>query len=195
MYLTPLQKQIGRFLHKRSMTTGELAELLGTDRQKIAEQLDEMVKLNLVVEKEGKWQLSDFVKKMMERRKAVREGEEGIVLKLIIEGISKSKEALRTQMDLLERKLKAEPIEIRVFERSEPNRQDDSWSAFIDTEVKVNELRDAVYLIFNYGPSYVEILHPNELRLKQYELQGILGDMAEWAQNYTHLILRMRGLV
>lgn len=198
------QKAIARSLLGKPKTLEELRDELGVPANALLEALKGMIKLG-VIEKAGttgKYKLIDQVLTGVGQKK-VRGGEtteardEGeakgpFKVKMIIEGASRTKDALEFQMAEIEKKLRKEKVQFGKFDRSSVEEQEGNFTMFIDTEIFASSLKSVVNLIINYGPTYVELLEPKKVELSMSETQETMNLVVQAVHYYVNLILQFQ---
>lgn len=193
---TDEQLKIARTLLEEPKTIEELRKELDIDAKQLNEELKEMINLKVVELKNDKYKLIDYIEGQTKKE----EVEGKYTIRFMIEGSSKNKEAVEAEMDKLMKKIKDEPYKKLKLRKESPEKKtiekngekQETYSAFIETEVSTPKLSDIVYLIVNYGPSSVEVLEPESTEVKIDELQKSLNNMASGIHYYIGLILQLK---
>ena len=68
------------------------------------------------------------------------------------------------------------PVEEEKLKKMD-QKVDNIFSTFAEVEIEVNNLAIVFKLILNTLPSNIEILEPSELRLKNFDLSGVLAEL------------------
>ena len=189
---SPEQQQIARSLLNKEKTVEELREELGVPVNKLNEQLKQLIQMKLVEKtSEDKYKLIDYVLKGVNMPTDNKiEGE--YLFNMIVEGTSASEGALNKQMEVLENKLNAEKFKILKFEKSDMAKGKEHYSMFFNIDISVPEFSDVIYLIVQYGPSSVELLQPQEVKLIPSQTQTVLNEVASAVHYYVSLILHLK---
>ena len=189
---TETEKRVAKALLKAPKTVEELMKELSLPMDEVLGALSHMTKLHLV-EREGTPTRYRMIEYIMEK---VRGGERMDVepnyrAKMIIEGMSKSEEALRKSMEILETRLKKERIRLFSFEKSEMSRVEEDYVMFFDVDLGTKTFRDLFGIIINYGPTSVELLEPKKIEIKLPEAQDTLNDVATAIHHYVSYLLEL----
>lgn len=191
------EQKIARLLLKEPKTVEEIREESGISAGDINKALNKLLKLKVVERVDSKYKLINYVvrgvMKGSKSSKAGAVGSEGKYrIRMIVEASSPDKEALDKQCEILEKRFKDEKFEILDFEKSEIKKQDDSYTSFFDTEIVVPNFKDVIYLIFNYGPTFVELLEPQKIELNIAESQEALNEVASIVNYYVSFIFQLQ---
>lgn len=187
------QKQLAKVLLKGPMSVEDLREESKIPMNRINEALKELIKLKLVDRDGSKYKLIDYVTKGVEvKPRKPREVEENYRVRLIIEALSKDKGALQAQLDILEGKLKEEPVSLLKLDKAETELQGENYTSYLDVEAGVRDFKDLLYLIINYGPSSVELLEPQKIELSMGETQEALNEVSSAVHYYVSFILGLQ---
>lgn len=188
---SPEQQRIARSLLKKEKSIEELRDELGIPASRLNDELKGLIQLKLVEKLEdNRYKLIDYVLKGVTSGKKPAEGQYKI--NMIVEGISTDEEALKKEMEVLERKLKAESYKLLRFEKSEIVKDEENYSMFINVDFSVPDFSDTIYLIIQYGPSSVELLEPHEVKLELSQAQEVLNEVASAVHYYVSLILNLK---
>jgi hypothetical protein len=196
MTYTPIQREIARFLIKEPHTADELAEILDVPKDKAAEELEGMLTLG-VLKKDGagKYSLIEFITRGVEVRKGMQAEEGEFRLKLMVEGMGRTKDSVERQLKLLEKKLRAEPVKIVSLKCHDVIGEAEHFTGYVEAEISAKSMRELVAIIVAYGPSFVELLYPRKVEMKQSQAQGLLMDVVSAVHYYTALVLDAKGLL
>lgn len=189
---TENEKRIAKALLKAPKTVEELMKGLSLTMDEVLGALSHMIKLHLV-EKEGtptRYRMIEYIKEKM-RGGETMEVEANYRAKMIIEGMSKSEEALRKSMEILETRLKKEKIRIFSFEKSEISKVEQDFVMFFDVDIGTKTFRDLFAIVVNYGPTSVELLEPKKVEIKLPEAQDTLNDVATAIHHYVSYLLEL----
>jgi len=101
--------------------------------------------------------------------------------RIVIELVGKPKEhiekTLRVIIDKIKENKNIEVVSKDIAEAKELEKQKGFFSIFTELELLLSNLPVLVGFCFDYMPSSVEILAPEEIRLKARELGGFLNDL------------------
>jgi hypothetical protein len=114
--------------------------------------------------------------------------EGGILSKLYLEvqgnDRAAAKKALEnTIFDRLANEPRFYVLQVKMFDLI---REDGSeyYSGIIEVQALARDFRTFLNIILRYGPSAVEILHPEEVMLKSDEMHAIVADVSDFVQTY-----------
>lgn len=115
----------------------------------------------------------------------------GVLLNLYFDVHGKEKEKVEGLLvDLADRILKEKGVVYAVGEIERAmDFGDGLYSAAIKLKVLAKSFNDVVRICMLYGPMGIEILEPNELKLKLYEMQDILMDVSQMSYEFTTAML------
>jgi hypothetical protein len=113
-------------------------------------------------------------------------------INMIVEGLSSDEKALEKEMEVLENKLKGEKYKLLKFEKSDVSKGKDNYTQFFSVDVSVPDFSDIVYLIVQFGPSSVELLEPDEVRLDLAQVHEVLNEIASAVHYYVSFILHLK---
>ena len=187
MSITELQKRIGVLLYKKPMTAEELAKELGVDINDVLEALKGLLIMRLVI-KEGTppvYRLAPHIREAIDQ-----EGEEGILLHAIIEGGAVTEELAEKAADEVENRMRKDlRLKVRSVERAEVEKDEETntYYTHLDVTLYVRSLEDALYFVFFYGPSVVEVLS-DEVKIDVGDVQRALSLASAMVQGYSSLL-------
>ncbi len=72
-----------------------------------------------------------------------------------------------------------------------PEKVENLFSTFAEVEIEVNSLDLVFQLALNTLPSSIQILEPSELRLKNFDLNGVLGGLTAKLHQYDEIAKAM----
>jgi hypothetical protein len=67
------------------------------------------------------------------------------------------------------------------------------FSAFVEFEADVKELATLIGIIFDYLPSSVEIIEPEEISDLTFNINGLLNDLALKMHQYDHIVKQLKA--
>jgi len=98
--------------------------------------------------------------------------------RIIIEMAGAPKEHLVKTMELFIQKMKEdEYVKLIGEETADPVEKDKMWSLFSEMEIEVKDIALLIGFCFDYMPSSVEIISPENFRLNSTDFAGMLNDM------------------
>ncbi len=96
----------------------------------------------------------------------------------IIEVLGKPVEHVeKTIKDYVKKLKENKKIIILNEEFSEPKKQEDLFSIFVDIEALVKNSEELVFFCFDYMPSSIEIVEPDNIKYKSREFSSFLNDL------------------
>ncbi len=108
-----------------------------------------------------------------------------ITFRAIVEVLGKPKEHVEETLKQYVQKLKDDGRYLIVSEEyAEIEPKEELWSTFVELEVRTKTLKDLVTFCFDYMPSLIEILEPEELSISDVNLSEFLSDL----QNKLHSV-------
>ncbi|MEM2954688.1 MAG: hypothetical protein QW625_01930 [Candidatus Nanoarchaeia archaeon] len=123
--------------------------------------------------------------------------EKPIKARLIVEIVGKPKEHVEETIILLGEKFAEGKKEVKILSRKvrEPVQLKDTslYSAFIEFEVQVENLSILLELIFDYLPSSIEIIEPEEISESNFNLNSVLNDLAGKLHSYDLAIKKLKA--
>ncbi|MEE9323077.1 MAG: hypothetical protein V3U72_00885 [Candidatus Aenigmarchaeota archaeon] len=129
--------------------------------------------------------IEDKVKKRMK--------EKWIKVEIMIEAMAISKEAAESALEKHVEKMEKEKNmliykkdfkEVKEVERPLPNIPK-GFSHIVEIELVVENFDKLIYIVLNYGPSSIEILEPDNIKLDLGEAQGILNTLAALVHRFA----------
>ena len=115
-----------------------------------------------------------------------------ILAKVIVEVAGRPKEHVEDSIKLVLDNIKKEkgikPIKMKIFK---PKEVDTYFSSFAELEL---EFEDPAYLVgmcFDYLPSSVEIIEPEELNIDSQDMAGLLNDLLSKLHNASMAVSRL----
>ncbi len=124
-------------------------------------------------------------------KKKVREG--WIKASMIIEALGVTKEAVKSALEMHMKKLKSEEKTVisstkfhdtKKVENPFPN-VPKAYSMIVDIELIAETYDQLVYIAMNYGPTSIEILEPEKIKMDMGEAQGILNSISDLVHRFA----------
>lgn len=106
--------------------------------------------------------------------------EKGYILcRTIVEILGKPKEHVeKTLKDYVQKMKENKNLIILNEEYAEPKEQEEElFSIFVELELLINGISEAVFFCFDYMPSSIEIIEPENLSYKNRDLSAFLNDL------------------
>jgi len=111
---------------------------------------------------------------------------------MIFEVLAATKEAAQESLKDHAEKLAKENVEISdekfetVQEVEKPHPEiDKGYSKVYEVELVVASLQELIQIIISYGPTMVDLIEPEEVRLSINDLQGSLNSVTQLIHNYA----------
>ncbi|MBI4021565.1 MAG: hypothetical protein HY369_04945 [Candidatus Aenigmarchaeota archaeon] len=131
----------------------------------------------------------DDLKRQAEKR--VKEG--WIHSVMLIEVLAVTEEAARSALEKHVEKMAKEKKSLVFRQDFKPSRRMENplptvpvgYSIIVEVELVAESLESLVYLVMNYAPTSVEILHPPKLTIKMNEAQGLLVSVADLVHKFA----------
>jgi len=81
---------------------------------------------------------------------------------------------------------KEKGIKIKSKKINEPKaiEKSDLFTNFMELELEIENVTKLLLVMFNYMPAHIEILEPNELRIKNFDLNAICNDLMTKLHGY-----------
>lgn len=103
-----------------------------------------------------------------------------IKFRTLIEVLGKPKDYVESSLKEYLNKLKENDLyQTKILEIAPAEQQKDQelWSAFAELEVGADSIADIINFCFDYMPSLIEILSPEELKISEVDLSNFLNDL------------------
>ena len=111
---------------------------------------------------------------------------------VIFEMLGRPAEHLKKTLTEFIEKLGGEPgNQIKDKKINEPKKIGDSqqelYTTFAETEMELKDLPTLFKLIFSYMPSNIEIIEPEELKIKNFDLNVLVNELARRLHQYDEI--------
>ena len=119
-----------------------------------------------------------------------------IIIKTIIEVAGFPKEHIEETMVKVIEKLKQESkvTKHEVFEAVElKDKLEGFWSTFCDIEINFNNIEELIRFCFEYMPSSIEILSPEDLKFNNIEIANVFNDLLARLHHYDMLVKNLNA--
>ncbi len=178
---------IGKALLEGPMDAIELRKKTGIPADELVQALKKLMSLRIVQLDGQKYKLVD---KIIE--KASGEVKEKYRVKMSIEGVSKSKEALENQMGVLVDKIKKENIIIHDLELADVHEAEGTYSNFIEIDFGASSFDKIIHMIINYGPGSIELVEPvSNIELTPKEVHDSFMEVANFTHYYVGMVVNL----
>ncbi|MEK6974505.1 MAG: hypothetical protein AABW41_04700 [Nanoarchaeota archaeon] len=67
------------------------------------------------------------------------------------------------------------------------------WSIFSELELEFNSINPMLNFYFDYTPSYIEILEPQEMELKSIDFANFINDLLARLHQYNSIVANMNA--
>lgn len=125
-------------------------------------------------------------------------GNEGqkITAMLMIEVLGRPKEHLIETLKNLEKKIGEEKgvevVDSKIKEPTPVKDKENLFTAFAEIEVEVNHVQTLSILMFKYMPAHIDVIEPENIRMKNNELADTLSEIVRRLHKYDELLRVMQ---
>lgn len=99
-------------------------------------------------------------------------------IRTIIEILGKPEEHVIKTIKLIVAKLKGEPgIKVLKEDISKTSKHDNLFSIFTELELELESIDHLTFFVFQYMPSVIEIMEPEEVKLTARDMTAFMGDI------------------
>ncbi|MFA5173700.1 MAG: hypothetical protein WC438_00800 [Candidatus Pacearchaeota archaeon] len=77
--------------------------------------------------------------------------------------------------------------EAKPIEKTENKEVQDLWTSFCETELIADTINDLMLVMFNAMPSHVEVIEPDELRIKNSDISNLCSDLVMKLHKYDEI--------
>ena len=112
---------------------------------------------------------------------------------LIFEMLGRPVEHLKkTLSDFIDKLGKEEGVEIKNKEIHEPKQVKESkqeiYTTFTEVEIEFKDMPSLYKIVFTYMPSHIEIVEPEELRIKNFDLNLLMNELIRRLHQYDEIV-------
>ena len=101
-----------------------------------------------------------------------------VTARVIIEVVGKPEEHVKKALEIVIKKIKEEEgIKVKEEKSFKPKEVDKFFSTFAELVIEFKNPNQIISFCFDYMPSSIEIIDPEELALRSNELAGLLNDL------------------
>ena len=117
-----------------------------------------------------------------------------ILVKAIIEIAGFPEEHVKNTMDMVMSKV-AEEKGIKIISKDvvEIEKIKEMWSTFSDMELEFEDINLLNDFCFNYMPSSIEIIDPNNLNMSSTDVSNLLNDLLARLHNFTMFLKNLQA--
>lgn len=119
-----------------------------------------------------------------------------ILARVVIEVAGFPKEHIEQVMEKIVGKIKEgfEVVKSEIFESVElKDKLSGFWSIFTEIELKFEDINVITVFCFEYMPSSIEILDPEELKFQSTEIAGFLNDLLARLHEYDMVVKNLQA--
>lgn len=117
-----------------------------------------------------------------------------MIIRAIIEIVGGPKEHIEKVLGLVIDKLKQEDnLKVLRAEGFDAKEVKGLWSCFAEVEIEFKKLERFIGFCFDYMPSSIEILEPNELKIESGSFGDIMNDLLAKLHQYDLLIKGLKA--
>lgn len=114
--------------------------------------------------------------------------------RIILEMLGKPKEHIEDTLKSYVQKIKEDDNLLILNETfAEPNEKGDLWTIFVELEMVIKSIPELIGFCFDYMPSSVEILKPQELTLKNREVSAFINDLQAKLHTVDMVVKKLRA--
>jgi hypothetical protein len=114
--------------------------------------------------------------------------------KIIIEVLGKPKEHVEETIRNYVKKIEQDPdLIVLKKEFAETKQQDKLWSTFVELEIVAKGVPKLIGFCFDYMPSSIEILKPDELTLSSKSIADFLNDLQARLHSLDMIVKQLRS--
>ncbi len=194
-----LRNLVAKNLSTGDKTEDDLKKLIpGATYEQLVLALKNMLTLKLI-KKEGfpiKYSLSSDIKERLLRRKDVSNTDSNpIRVSIMIESMANDKSALRTAMEQILERLKAD-TNYKIYESSLAevvvHELTGLFSTYIEAEVSCSNFQSLLKLIYYYGVTSIDVTKPEKLTLSISDLQEGLFAIVDMTHGYADMVYKLQ---
>jgi len=114
--------------------------------------------------------------------------------KIIVEIVGSPEEYVKNIIDVKSKEI-AEHFEVIHTELGEPKKISEKFhSAFMEIEMLFPDISTLMGFIFDYMPSSIEIIEPEEITEDTHNFSDILNDLAVRLHQHSEVIIRLKAM-
>jgi len=116
-----------------------------------------------------------------------------MIIRAVIEIVGSPKEHVEKILGLVVEKIKKEELKILRVDAFDAKEVKKLWSCFAEVEIEFETLERFMGFCFDYMPSSIEILEPEELKVESGSFGDILNDLLAKLHQYDMLIKGLKA--
>jgi len=119
---------------------------------------------------------------------------EKILACLILEILGRPADYVKKSLEIITEKMGSEQgVKIANKKMSEPKpiEKTDFFTTFGEIEAEFDNLNTLLLAVFNYMPSHVEIIKPNDFRIGNFDLSGMISEIIRKLHQYDEIAKRV----
>jgi len=115
---------------------------------------------------------------------------------IIFEMLGRPPEHVKTALaDFIDKIGKEEGVKITNKKISEPKRvknaEQEFYTSFAETEITFDNLNTLLKIVFIGMPSHIEIIYPEEIKLKNFDLNTVVNELTRRLHQYDEIVKRL----
>jgi len=187
-----LQKKIALELLKGKKSIHELSRATGESDSLVEKELNSMQKLSLVEKDQDYFRLKKEISTELKRRNEIEQQDSFKArFRAFVESQAYSEKLVKSNIDtLVEQMEKDQDYKIYAVDKSEPEKQGDLFSGFVEVNFSVKDFNSIIRFVLVFGPSSIELVKPRKIEFTAYELQEGLMDLTGWVYKYNQALVK-----
>jgi len=117
--------------------------------------------------------------------------ENKIEIVMILETLGKPAEYLKEFLEGIAEKISNEKnvkvVGKKIAEPKKVPEREEVYSSFLEINLEVGDLRTLLFLVLQYMPAHVEIISPENLNIKKYDLDLFFNELSRRLHQYDEL--------
>ncbi|HLD81289.1 MAG TPA: hypothetical protein VJA40_04780 [archaeon] len=194
VYVSELQKQISKSLYYAAKTPEELRNEFNAPLPEVTKALSGLIKME-IVERKGhpaKYYLTEKVAGALKEKPGDEYEVKGIKLHAVVEAASLKKDELKPQLEALVAQLKENKnFTVHSYSVKDPVEHEEKFHSYLDITFSCKTFREAVFFVYFFGPTLLEVLAPQRLELPLEDFQNGLLDVAQMVHTYVERIVHL----
>ncbi|MAG20032.1 hypothetical protein CL618_01200 [archaeon] len=116
-----------------------------------------------------------------------------MIIRAVIEIVGSPKEHVEKILGLVIEKIKKEELKVLRVDAFDAKEVKELWSCFAEVEIEFETLERFMGFCFDYMPSSIEILEPEELKVESGSFGDIINDLLAKLHQYDMLIKGLKA--
>jgi hypothetical protein len=114
--------------------------------------------------------------------------------KVIIEMLGKPKEHVQKTIQMYVDKIKTDPDLIVINnDFADATQKEDMWSTFTELDIIIKGIPKLIDFCFNYMPSSIEIIKPEEFFMKKSVIENLINDLQARLHNVDMVVKKQKN--